>query len=477
MYLAQPINLAAVDIGRHIKNGELICQGQRDILHKNFYSFTYPDYPFINHHWLSGVIFYKVFQAFGFSGVGVFYIGIVLLALVLFLLAAGRYAPFPLVFFFASLSFLLLVDRKEIRPEGFSLLFLGVYFYLLQSWQQRRIDGRWLMIILPCVQLIWVNTHIFFIMGPLLVSIFLWQKTDKFQAQTLYKLLLAVTAVNLLNPSGLWGALTPLNIFKEFGYRLAENQNVFFMMKRFADDKAYFYYLLVSAIAIVGVAIAMARDGWRKHLPMAVLTLFLMGAGMKAVRLMTPFAFFFIPLSCYFYGPWLSKFRMPLAGCALIFLSFILITTPPSPGIGLAPGINQSAEFFKREGLKGPVFSNYDIGGYLIYHLAPQEKVFVDNRQEAFPPDFFKKVYVPMQEKSEVWHQQLSKYGFNVVYFYRHDLTPWGQQFLIDRLSDPDWAPVFVDAYTIIFARRGSVNQDAINHFELPKNMFAITHN
>jgi hypothetical protein len=138
------------------------------------------------------------------------------------------------------------------------------------------------------------------------------------------------------------------------------------------------------------------------------------------------------------------------------------------------PGVNISAEFFKYSGLKGPIFSNYDIGGYLIYHLAGQEKVFVDNRHEAFPWDFMQKVYIPMQEDDRVWHQQLAKYGFNVIYFYRHDLTNWGQAFMIARLQDPQWAPVFADGYTIIFARRASMDQGVIDRFELPKSMFRI---
>jgi hypothetical protein len=110
----------------------------------------------------------------------------------------------------------------------------------------------------------------------------------------------------------------------------------------------------------------------------------------------------------------------------------------------------------------------------LIYHLQGREKVFVDNRQEAFPLDFFRKVYVPMQEDPVVWKDVQAKYGFNVIYFYRHDLTPWGQSFLIDRIRDPQWAPVFADDYTVIFARRGSIDQGIIDRHELPGSMFRV---
>ena len=61
LHLAVPINLTTADIGRHIKNGELVLSGNSAVLHKNFYSFSYPDYPFINHHWFFGVISYVIY--------------------------------------------------------------------------------------------------------------------------------------------------------------------------------------------------------------------------------------------------------------------------------------------------------------------------------------------------------------------------------------------------------------------------------
>jgi hypothetical protein len=101
----------------------------------------------------------------------------------------------------------------------------------------------------------------------------------------------------------------------------------------------------------------------------------------------------------------------------------------------------------------------------------------VDNRQEAFPPDFFQKIYIPMQEKMAVWRDSQAKYGFNVIYFYRQDITPWGQGFLVDRINDPLWAPVFVDNYSIIFILRYCIDQNIIYRFELPKSMFSVVSN
>ena len=482
LHLALPINLTAVDIGRHIKNGELILHGNLQVLHENYYSYTYKSYPFINHHWFFGVISYILYRLSGFDGLSVFYILLLMATFLLSFDSARRYSSFYMALFFAMISFIMLISRAEIRPEGCSVFFVALDFWLLQRFLQKEISARILIFTIPFIQLIWVNTHIFFPLGIVLVGLFLWQaninKEDK-SCTDLLKLVFTLTvAACLINPSGLWGMLTPLNGFKKFGYDLAENQSVFFMIHRFGDNVTYKYFIFAAAILLIGMIMAVYREKL-KVLPVALLSGFIVLVTFKAVRLIMPFGFLFIPLSAYFYGPILKgakiNFILGLISAVGIILYFWLM--PIQPQIGLMPRVNASAEFYKLNGLKGPIFSNYDIGGYLIYHLQNQEKVFVDNRQEAFPVDFFRKVYIPMQEDPVVWDDLKEKYKFNIIYFYRHDITPWGQAFLIDRIQDPKWAPVFVDDYAIIFARRGSLDQEIIDHFELPKNMFRVTKN
>jgi hypothetical protein len=477
LHLCVPINLTAVDIGRHIKNGQLILGGNTEVFYKNFYSFTWPDYPFINHHWFFGVIAYVLFQIMGFKGLSVFYILLLTFAFLLAFDCARRYSNFYSALFFSTIAFLLLVSRPEIRPEGFSVFFTALDFWLLQLFLQGRIRAWLLLAIIPAVQVAWVNTHIFFFVGPLLTGLFLWKARLNGairEGLVLQRLSLVSLLVNLINPSGVGGMLTPLNGFKKFGYALAENQTVFFMMHRFPENLAYKYYLIPAFIVILGMVLCLSRER-AKALPMVILGIFITAAGFRAVRLFMPFAFLFVPMAAYFYAPYLTKKAVKVAlGFTSVVGMAAICFMPVQPGIGLLPRVNASAEFFKQSGLKGPVFSNYDIGGYLIYHLWGKEKVFVDNRQEAFPPDFFQKVYVPMQQDPAVWRQEQAKNGFNVIYFYRHDLTPWGQSFLIDRVQDTQWAPVFVDDYTVIFARRGSIDQGIIDRFELPQSMFKV---
>ena len=58
--------------------------------------------------------------------------------------------------------------------------------------------------------------------------------------------------------------------------------------------------------------------------------------------------------------------------------------------------------------------------------------------------------------------------------FSRLDATPWGQNFLVSRINDPQWAPVFVDQYTIIFLKINEKNEAIIKNHEIPYQQFRI---
>ena len=100
--------------------------------------------------------------------------------------------------------------------------------------------------------------------------------------------------------------LTPLNGFKKFGYDLAENQSVFFMIHRFPDNIIYKYYI-VAAIDDDNRNDLYLRRERIKAIPMVVLGVFITIATLRAVRLIMPFGFLFIPLAAYYYSPYIKK--------------------------------------------------------------------------------------------------------------------------------------------------------------------------
>ena len=491
LFYAQKINLTAVDLGRHIKNGEVFFEKLYPIS-TNFYSYTEPSYPAVNHHWATGAIFYLLQKTIGFKGLSLFYILLNLATFFFFFRVAQKNSNFNLAYFFAILSIPLICTRTEIRPEVFSYLLLGVYLYLLYKFKQKKISFRTILVILSLLQILWVNLHIFFIMGLFLIGVFLcdsWicEKDKRLIKQYLF-LLLVLVAACFINPFGFKGVLTPLTIFKEYGYMIAENQSVIFMQKRFLKP-VYFYFefiFLITLISFVGIA-------FRKKLKYCIVPLLLaifFGAfAWRTVRSLPLFGLFFLPIvadnSYHLIQHYSIKTRkfiqifiFVLSVGLLVLMGFFLKQHHSQfrniKGLGLIPDVQLSATFFKQNQIEGPIFNNYDIGGYLIYYLFPEHRVFVDNRPEAYSVAFFKETYVPMQEDEEVWENVDSQYNFNAIYFYRHDYTPWAQPFLIKRIQDTQWAPVFVDNYTLILLKRNAKNRRLIQLYELPQGIFQV---
>ncbi|MBF0571810.1 MAG: hypothetical protein HQL12_08030 [Candidatus Omnitrophica bacterium] len=488
-HVAQPIKLAGADIGRHIKNGELLLSGVKDVLYKNYYSYTCGQYPFVNHHWLFGIFCYIVWRLFDFSGLSLVYAVLILATFWLFFRQAQRLSSFALACAFSLLSFPLLTCRVEIRPEGITLLFCILYWWLCIFHQQGRLKPSFLCICFALLQLIWVNTHVFFILGPLLIGLFWLQANidgNKDHANALKASFWLSLGMCLANPSGIAGALLPLEAFKHFGVNVNEEQSVFFALKNAPHDKLIYYFLATIPLLILPWISVIKKQGIKPHISMLILIALFTIASIKCIRFISPYGYFFIPLASYAWGEHLKEDRPVLKRILVTMFIIAGILASPffnfnrkqGPALGLESGVNASAQFFKQAGLKGPIFNNYDIGGYLIFHLSPDNKLFVDDRKEAYPDFFFKGIFIPMQLNDANWEKTLALFHFNVIFFDRHDQKDWGwYKFIIARLDDPSWVPVFVDNYAIIFLRRTAQNADLISRYALQVSKEALPGN
>lgn len=494
LLLLPGINLVTADLGRHIANGELFFTDWSPIT-TNTYSYTHPDFPVLNHHWLSGALFYLVFLAGGFVGTHLFFIAISIAAFLVFFRIAWKKGGLLLASVSALLLMPLIAERTEVRPEVFSALGAGISLSLLLAYREGKITAKTCIIVLGFLQVLWVNLHIYFFLGWVLVGVFLFESIVTMGIRDARTKILAmafgiVLAASLLNPFGFEGASAPFTIFNEYGYRLVENQPVWFLQK--VLNRPNFLYFEIAFAALIGSFIlAFVRNRKSVHTAEVIFGLGFGAAAMLALRNFTLFGLFALPLFAKNIKNMLpsaaSRFfssRKSLYTCAAVVLIAISlfftgemrkIYTYPPLALGLLQGNESSARFFLDQRLKGPIFNNYDIGGYLIHYLYPKEKVFVDNRPEAYPAAFFKDIYIPMQENDALWKEKEVRYGFNTIVFSHRDYTPWAQQFLIARVQDPAWVPVYVDEYAIIFLARSEQNAAIIKEFEIPRERFGIT--
>jgi tetratricopeptide (TPR) repeat protein len=488
---SQKIELTSIDLGRHLENGRMVWQDP-GVLFRNFYSYTEPDFRFINHHWLGGVIFYAVYQLGGFPLLSLFNI---LLALVVFSLAfssARRRAGFYLAALLSLPIIFLLSERVEVRPEIFSYLLVLIVWRLIDKTASDKKYKRLLWF--GPLFMLWANTHIYFFIGlaliffqavaesgvPLLAG---WRDPKAglkagWQAAKVWIYSLVYASVFCLaNPNTWRGLLYPFRIFTNYGYEIAENKSIFFLEDLIVNPN---FFLMRAVLAALVLSWAIYWFSWKKlRLFDLLLSIFFMSLGFLAVRNISLSALATLiiisanlsRLAEYFQSrstavssvrPWRKIYPAALA-ILLIISSFICLSYDArnnhyfirhSSGWGLEDGNEDSAIFFKAHNLRGPIFNNYDLGSALIFWLYPAEKVFVDNRPEAYSASFFNDIYRPMQSDPQKWREYSRQYRIKTVYFAHTDSTPWAQDFLRNILFDQDWSLVYFDPYTVILLNR-----------------------
>lgn len=464
LFLSHKINLVTADLGRHLINGQIFWDKGK-ILTTNYYSYTQVGFEVFNHHWLAGAVFYKIWQAGGFVGLQLFFIILSVASFAIMFWIGVNSGNILLATLLVLPAISLLAERMEIRPEALTYFFVSCFFLILTKYQ----NSRWVWL-LPLLQLFWVNSHIYFFLGPLLIVCFLLGKPS----YKLLALLVICSLITLINPFGFRGVIEPLTIFNNYGYRLAENQPIRLIEKLIPNRNYLIFKLMFLTLWLSFGYVAVKL----KKIPVTNL-LIAVGisiAGWLALRNLALFGLLAGPIMVMNFSMAVKNNQnQSFLAVTLLAVAIAVFSLTNRFGLGLEPGNSKAMEFFKEQNLSGPIFNNYDIGSFLIFYLFPKEPVFVDNRPEAYPAEFFKQVYVPMQEKESVWQEQLKKYQFNAIIFSINDYTPWGQQFLISRVKDPEWAVVFADFRVIIFLRRNDQNQPIIDKFEVPQERFRIS--
>jgi len=488
----QPVHLTTSDLGRHLANGREVFS-HPELLTSNFYSYTAPERPFVNHHWLAGLCYYSLFLLGGFPLLTIFNILLVLAAFWLAFRLAKRYAGFWLPAIMSVPVILLLSERVEIRPEIFSYFFI----FLLWNWLEtaRRNKNYRQLWRVPILMLIWANTHIYFFAGLVLIAIYAaalfgekllsWlatpgeQETVSWQAglrlsfrasRPFWLAFLAAVLATLINPNTWRGLVYPFRILDNYGYEIAENKTVWFLQNINLSTNYQIFWVLLS-ISVLSIILAAFK--FRKNL-VGILSLAFFGLlGLFAVRNISLFGLAFLVAASMNFSvlkdfPAFVRFQIlgrrlfPVAG-ALVFLSVVAASLyffisplgqnrflKTGHGWGVDEAGTGSARFFIEKGLSGPLFNNYDIGSALIFWLSDREKVFVDNRPEAYGEEFFNGVYRPLQQDEQAWKKFREQYGFRAIYFAYTDSTPWARQFISARLADPEWALVYFDPYALI---------------------------
>lgn len=219
--------MADFDVWWHLRTGQLILQ-QGAVPRVDVFTYTNAGRPWIDVYWLFQIAIAGLYRLGGASALVLLKAlagtGVVALAL-LARRPDGKAWPAVVVWLPAAV---VLSGRLCERPELFSLLFVAAFLAVLGR-AAKRPNLLWL---LPAIQLLWVNSHGFFVLGPLALAAYgsqwlyeRWRPPSDSTALAVapvpLRTLLLVGAATLLaclcNPYGLGVIALPLQQFHKLG--------------------------------------------------------------------------------------------------------------------------------------------------------------------------------------------------------------------------------------------------------------------
>jgi hypothetical protein len=483
---AHPITAINEDLGRHLLLGKIIVQ-THSIPTTNLLSYTYPDFPFVNSHWLAEVVFYLVFNLSGFTGL--YFLTLLTVAgtcSLLYHYTAKRYPGFaPIVA--AGMVINILLQRTDIRPELFSFLFLSAFLTILYRYRVKVSNAIFWLIPL---EIVWVNMHIYFLIGILLIGLFFLDslvlntyKVKTARGKLGLVLLLALSAA-CINPQGIAGLLYPFTVYSKFGMPVLETQSIFSIQHLFSYSGIRYVELCMLAVTALMV---LNKKNTR---PIDWLILITFSAlAISAIRNFPLFAYaIFIPLVSALadVGKSVKKFilahrnllavthehMLKMYCVSLCFLLILIeiykVVSIQSVGAQTKEFAKPSVDFFVKEELHGPIFNNFDIGSYLTYRLYPKEKVFVDGRVDAYPREFL---------QTENFNSFDKKYHFNVLFLSHWDQTPAKNVLLTQLMKNPGYRLVYLDDYAMIFMKNTQKNENIIKKYGITERTYLLPEN
>jgi hypothetical protein len=214
--------MADFDVWWHLRTGQFILEHSA-VPRVDPYSYTSAGRPWIDIYWLFQVVVALLYRAGGVSAL-VLLKAVAGVAIVALALAARRpgaaMGPAVLAWLPALIG---LSGRLCERPELFSLLFLAGFLAVLGRAPER---PGWLWL-LPLLQLLWVNSHGFFVLGPLIIVAYavelLYQRArygtagPPHLARRFALASGAAIVVCLINPYGLAAVGLPIEQFHKLG--------------------------------------------------------------------------------------------------------------------------------------------------------------------------------------------------------------------------------------------------------------------
>lgn len=484
-YAIRPID--DPDFWWHLKSGEVMAQS-RGLLSSDPFSFagdgvvSTREALILKGYWLWQITAYGFYALFGFNGI--FLLNLLViggLAGVAIQQLSRQQVGCLLSVLLLTLGFCLFRNIYPLeRPQIISFLLAAI----LMGFIARVRDGGELGWTLPLLMLCWANLHGGFVVGDLILVCFaagaiIEYRRDLPRLRRLLLWALAGLGASLLNPNG---AMVFSELFTFHNSALMTGTSEYQSSWTQFQGGSRIIITLWILVALYGIGLWNTR---RLYWPELLAGLFLAGFSLAYMRNVGFFAVAMLPAIGFYLQQ--GKLLQPGAISPGYKYLFVIIATAvlvwqtsahwPDwrkewPVSTVLP--RESTEFILSSGLQGRMLNTYDSGGYLLWKLYPQHRVFIDGRglDTDVYRDWKAMTSASLQEVGGRKEFEVLLDRFGIDYVVQPLIHP-GSGRLIPLLKflliKPEWIPVYVDQQSYILVRNSQINSAVIASYQMSK--------
>jgi hypothetical protein len=503
--LTAPIN--DPDFWWHLASGKWMWEN-RSLLQMDPFSVPFgqaaasPDSGFVlKQYWLAQLIHYGVYALAGFKALVLLRACVytLMFALLRRILAGTGAGELLCAVLLAASAEVVLREVPYVadRPQMWSSLFAVLLIGILEALKRDRPWSRWA---LPALMLLWSNMHGGFLYGDLLIAtLLLGSALTRSGHPAFFKVGALAILVSGLNPNGFAAvsyvaALLPSAGGSASRSPIAEMQSIFGHVRSLWAIPRWFPCLSALMLVSAGSWLLLAGRSGRRRLDLLLPYLLVTVMGVRAIR----FLIMYVPVAALVTAAnvagvleavragWFVRIRRAAPWAALGVLALGVWRLAPAgireTAFGGGPAYRAPAEkaaaFVKSRGLRGNVFNEYSYGGYLIWALAPANRVFIDGR--VLSSSAYERYRIAMEDPKRpgstirngarvpAYREIFEANNIELVITPGCD-PPSGR--LLDLpvalIQDPAWTPVYADANSLVFALSTPANRSLVRELRV----------
>lgn len=458
-------NVTDPDVWWHLRTGEMILHSHR-IPHTDPYSFTKYGQPWVDHEWLSQVLLYGTYRMAGWRGLIIEFGAIIAAAFgIVFFRSSGRpYVAGAITVWGAVAS----IPNWGVRPQMLSLLLASVFLLILERSYRRPMLLWWT----PVLMLLWINLHAGYAIGIAFLVLYMagsaldlaFGYRDFPSPASWFRSLGAVSLVCLaivpLNPYGARLYSYPFETLRSpaMSAMIAE-----WLSPNFHQAKnlpALFMILAVLLLAAMSPKKLRPRD-----LLLVSVTLY---AGLRSVRHIPIFVLIAVPIMSAMIQACLEE-----RGKAGMFATQpgTLTRTKLAVNVILVAGMTiftgarlhyvlahqkqaeerafpaAAAAFIATTHPPALLLNHYNWGGYFIWKLYPQYRIFIDGRADVYGDAFMDQFASTYYLRGPSWQAPFEEWNIRMV------ALPPDAPLITALKSMAGWKVVFSDQQAVVLVR------------------------